>query len=184
MKGDSDIMKKQVFCMLTSVHGAFKPEKIHIAREAPISDFFRNKPFGGIWTSTLNNNTCGWLDWCRVNWPERGGDTAVIFTPKANVKVYQIKDLETMKAASTRIVPGAGYFGGDLTMIDFKRLIDEGYDGVNATKEAAKAFHYSLGNNIEFTDLNCWDEESTVWFHRDWFQSYEFKRIKDNFIVP
>ena len=183
MKGDSDIMKKQVFCMLTSVHGVFKPEKIHIARECPIGDFFRNKPVGGIWTSTLNNNTCGWLDWLRVNWPARGGDTAVIFTPKANVKVYQIKDLETMKAASTRVVPRAGYFGGDSAMIDFKRLIDEGYDGVNVTQEAAEAFHCSFGNNLGFTDLNCWDSESTVWFHGDWIQSYETKRVVNDTIV-
>ena len=182
MKGDSDIMKKQVFCIDSIMKGVFKIEKINPIMECPITDAFRNKPVGGIWTSALDGNTCGWLDWCRYNWEGHGGNIAVILTPKKDVKVYQIKDLETLQAASTRPADSDGFFGESRSMIDFRRLNDEGYDGVNVTAEAAVAFHFATDLR-GFVDLNTWDCESTVWFHGDWIQSYETKRVVNDTIV-
>lgn len=136
---------------------------------------YSNKPQDCFWTSSLNDDSSDWLDWCKFEEFESYSQ-AVVITPKKDVKIYVIDTIEDLIKVSNLY---EGY--SNPGRINFPSLLMAGYDGVQVTKDAAMNFHGYSSKGIY--DLNAWDCESTVWFNSKWIDSYEIHRVEGYKII-
>ena len=133
-----------------------------------------NKPSKAMWTSTFIDDDClsAWMEWCMGEdfSTFEGEGSSYIVTPKDKLKLYQIdtyEDIENLYCKS-------GFLWNDL-MIDFKKYKEEGYDGINLTGKGNCIVKENFSDALikAIPDLCCWDCESTVWLHGDWFKTIE-----------
>ena len=118
-----------------------------------------NKCKGGLWACPAESRY-GWKEWCKDNEFNEGKlNNAFFFKLSPNAKIYAIHDIGDLESISTAI----GYMGDGT--IDFQRLLDEGYDGIYVSEEAANAFHSFAKRGVR--DLNSWDVESICTFNPD-----------------
>lgn len=120
---------------------------------------WRNKPEGGLWTSSLQQGTSAWEQWCLHNQPEwLSGVTRWRLLPELTARLLVVDgyhDLEALMASYGRVMRS----DLDLPVISFNALIGDGYDGLHLTEQGNAECHLSVPY-----DLNGWDCESTVWF--------------------
>jgi hypothetical protein len=128
------------------------------------------KPFGGLWTSTLDDDgSCDWARWCRdEQW--RDVDHAAwwelrAITDAPVIEIDTYADLEHLMVAYGMATENANYLDDpddpSFQVIDFAALIRDGFVGIHLTEQGQQATRYSL----PYT-LYGWDCESTIWF--DW----------------
>lgn len=161
-------MKKQVFTYAADK----KFDLRHIRPADAIWANMRNKPTsGGIWTSSLKEDSSAWLDWCHKagfgKW-----EKAAILTPKHDVKIYVIDSFESLDKVSWHVK------GVNRRSIYFEKLENEGFHGVQATEKAVMELGF-FPPEADLLDLNAWDCESTFWFNTDWVQEVEIKKVKN-----
>ncbi len=142
--------------------------KILIEQVAPVENDFeayhRQKPKGGLWTSSWQEETSAWVEWCRGedfdNVDER---IWWLLTPRPNCKLYiidSLKDFQRCLMEYGEPAPLAIAYPvfAEKRVIDFEKLAQE-FDGVHLTERGNGQTHLSYPN-----DLNAWDCESTLWF--------------------
>jgi hypothetical protein len=124
---------------------------------------FRNKPSGGLWTSTLREDgMSAWLDWCET---EQWGitDEAVVYAldPEPDVSVLVLDsqvDLLQLLATFARDQ------GHDLpkprltAQIDFEAVAKH-YDAIHLTERG------QISTRLATPGLYGWDTESSLWLH-------------------
>lgn len=114
------------------------------------------KPKGGLWTSTWEHGSCGWIEWCRSNEPGWIEDKDYwLLTPNPETRVLHVdsmKDLQALHKAYPH--DQHGFLGYDFVTMardyDAMHLTDRGQWRTRLT--------YPLS-------LYGWDCESTLWFH-------------------
>jgi hypothetical protein len=133
----------------------FKPVNLTHWRSA-----VNNKPFGGLWASPIDSKW-GWKDWCQAEeWNTESLNTHFTFTLAPGTNIYVIdneKDLVSVSTFRSEYMPTLS--------INFAGLINNGYDGIYVTDNAARNFRYSTIYGI--SDLNSWDCESICIFNKD-----------------
>jgi hypothetical protein len=119
-----------------------------------------NKPFGGLWASPIDSKW-GWKDWCQAEeWKTESLNTYFTFTLAPGANIYVIDNEKDLMSVST--------FRSEYTStlsIDFADLINNGYDGIYVTDNAARKFRCSTIYGI--SDLSSWDCESICIFNKD-----------------
>lgn len=123
-------------------------------------DFFV-KPFGGLWTSTLVDNSSAWVDWCRdENFGEPDKMNWFVLHPKQDARVYVINTLSDLRRLIARYPHPdreQQIYGRMFGYVDFPRIALD-YDAVHLTDAGQQATRHSEPS------LYGWDCESTLWF--------------------
>jgi hypothetical protein len=133
----------------------------------------RNKPRGGIWTSTFIDRQVGsaWVQQMyAMEFIERGQQLpSYLLTPKEDARIYTIDSVQDMY----RLYDNYSYKElGTFETIDFEKLSIE-YDAVHLT-ERGQIVTRLVGihnpndyepNRSMWQSLNGWDCESTVWLN-------------------
>lgn len=113
-----------------------------------------NKCKNGLWACPINSKY-GWKHWCQDEDFEIG-KIAFVFKLKPNAKIYAIDNYDDLEKISTH----RSAFGENI--INFKELIDNGYDGIYASENAVRELRYTHG---KISGLYCWDVESLCIFN-------------------
>lgn len=124
-----------------------------------------NKPWGGLWASPENSKH-GWIDFCRnEDFLTHTLDKSFRFKLTPNAKIYVIDNERDLINISTSLklayMIGQGYY-----VIDFDRLLNEGYDGIYVTDRGI-LYRYYHGPNHNIVGLSSWDVESICVFRPD-----------------
>lgn len=127
----------------------------------------RNKPARGcLWASPVDS-AYGWAD--RIQSPEyfnarfftdKFGNGKFLFRLDQNAKVYVIDDIEDLASITKR---RWSYYGGTTYFtIDYKDLINNGFDALYVTKNGYKLKSYDMIKGLE-----SWECESLCVFNKD-----------------
>lgn len=117
-----------------------------------------NKPYGGLWASPLDSKY-GWGKWCdSENFHVESLNHHFLFKLKPNANIYTIKTKEDIIKISNIL----DNWGMEKKM-NFKQLIDQGYDGIFVTEEAISAFRFYVEKGIG--NLYTWDVPSICVFN-------------------
>ncbi len=128
--------------------------------------FFRQKPKGGLWTSSYRaeSEDSGWVEWCRgASFGDPDGKQWFLLAPHPDCRLYTIDSLEDFSqclmeyGSPAPLAQEYPSFAMKRT-IDFEKLALE-YDGLRLTEQGNEETHLSFPN-----DMNAWDCESTLWF--------------------
>lgn len=124
-----------------------------------------NKPDGGFWASTLDENGSSWKRWCEDE--EFRSDFSVYtkFRFKKSSKIYVIDCVNDLDM----LVWSYGTWTHERRVIDWEALSSD-YDGVYLTEVGNSLCHLSYPNN-----LNSWDVESVVVLRQDSIEILEKK---------
>lgn len=118
-----------------------------------------NKPLFGLWASPVDSEW-GWRNFCMDGgWNLERLTNKFLFRLSPDAKIYVVNDVEDLDAISA---PGWDYFGYDT--IDFRGLLDEGFDGIYITRDAVY-IHDNAETKLKGLDL--WDVESICVFNKD-----------------
>lgn len=119
-----------------------------------------NKPFYfGLWASPVDSEW-GWRNFCMDNgWNLDRLTNRFLFRLSPDSKIYVVDDVEDLDAVSTFGMNGYGW-----KTIDFHRLVDEGFDGIYATK---KGVRIEDDAETRLRGLDLWDVESVCVFNKD-----------------
>lgn len=118
-----------------------------------------NKPFFGLWASPVDS-TWGWRNFCMgENFNLDKLSDRFLFRLSPDSKIYVVDDAEDLDAISTF---GMDRFGWKT--IDFRKLLNNGYDGIYATRDAI-----CIPDNVKtmLKGLHAWDVESICVFNKD-----------------
>ena len=129
---------------------------------------FLNKPYGGLWTSSLVDGTSDWVRWCQGE--DFGGVDVlpwwrVVVEPSTVVLEIDSYDdlLAIMKWGGVRSRPW-DWMHKEMDALNFDVIRAAGFGGVHLTRAGASACRYGPG--VGSPSLSSWDVESTVWL--DW----------------
>ena len=163
-------MEKEIY-----IHYGSKEFNQNLFRER--RSMLSNKPDQGLWASKINDEF-GWREWCEQE--EYRLDLLMQsfkFTISENAKIMQIKGLEVSDELKHYINNGpirASLFGlcfyrnGDQKMIDFDRMIKDGYDGIEFTITETPFWNNETNShNILWDMMYGWDCNSIVIFNPD-----------------
>ena len=128
-----------------------------------LDTMFTNKPCEALWTSSWNSHKecISWIKWC-LREEFKMKNTLYKITSKRKVKLYEI---DNPKDYTDNQLPKKGDY------IDYKKLVQLGFDGLHVTDTGAILGHLS---DFEYMiRLNAFDCESTVWFNTDWIDMIE-----------
>lgn len=141
-----------------------------------------NKPDQGLWASKINDEF-GWRKWCEKRKYELDLlKQSFKFTISENAKIMQIKGVEVSDELKHYINNGAigTYLFGlyisregdqkmiDQKMIDFDRMIKDGYDGIEFTITETPFWNNETDTrNILWDMMYGWDCNSIVIFNPD-----------------
>lgn len=143
---------------------AFGTDKFDMSKVRPVDTdgiytLLRNKPSGGVWASPIVSKN-GWADWCNANdFRLKTLSKHFLFSLKPNAKIYVIDDLDDLKRISTTI-----NYQLQQKTINFKLLVNNGYDGIFVTDNAASELRYVERG---YAGLDTWDVESICIFNPD-----------------
>ena len=151
----------------------FKPIEIEA------QDSGTNKPHdGGLWACPVNSEY-GWDVFCRMaEWEDRL-KSHFVFKLKPDARIYVVDGRKDLIDISTAMVPKpfnfwTVYQGNrsvkyPLYQIDYKRLLNEGYDGIYVTDNASglREMAYEMPNGGFCRGLYAWDVESICIFNPD-----------------
>ena len=129
-----------------------------------LNTVFTNKPDEALWTSSWNDvyKEIAWIEWSLREY-FKIKDVLYKVTSKRPVKLYEI---DTPEDYESHLLPKT-----DEYYIDYKKLVDLGFDGLHVTDTGAILGHVS---DFEYMmRLNAFDCESTVWFNTDWIGEIE-----------
>ena len=119
----------------------------------------KNKPLFGLWASPVDSKW-GWRNFCMS---ERFGldklKDKFLFKLSPNSKIYVIDNVEDLDAVSVSGLDDVGY-----KTIDFRKLLDDGFDGIYVTENAVGLYDDS---NTMLRGLELWDVESICVFNKD-----------------
>ena len=122
-----------------------------------------NKPWGGLWACP-ENSEYGWKEWCQnEDFYTESLEHSFRFKLAPSAKIYVIDNEQDLINISTSLrlayLVGQGYY-----IIDFERLLNEGYDGIYVTDNGVwlKWYH---GPEHNIVGLSSWDVESICVFH-------------------
>ncbi len=158
-------MPPQLFCGQPGT-GQYAAEEL-----APIENLpRRNKPKGGVWTSTYTPDSeycSAWIQWCV--WEEMckwvgGEEDCTVLTVERDARVYEIDsqgDLLKLYGRERWRRKLSSYL--EEYIPDFEALA-KAIDGIHLTEKGQRETRLIPGSN-----LYGWDTESTIWF-RDAFE--------------
>lgn len=118
-----------------------------------------NKPYGGIWTSTLRDDgSSAWIDWCRKEEWGISDDMAVWkLAPNPDATILVIDTYDDFR----ELLDAFGWEIMGKRAVDYERIAaDTEYDAMRLTSNGQR------DTRFERPGLYGWDVESTVWF--DW----------------
>ena len=163
-------MEKEIY-----IHYGSKGFNQNLFRER--RSMLSNKPNCGLWASKLNDEF-GWKEWC-----EQEGyrlDRLIEsfkFTISENAKIMQIKGVGVPDELKPYINNGSiqvSLFGlsffreGYQKMIDFDRMIEDGYDGIEFTITETPFWNNEAeSHNVLWDMMYGWDCNSIVIFNAD-----------------
>lgn len=121
-----------------------------------------HKPRGGLWTSTLRDDTSGWLDWCKAESFYSGDEIVWLLYPEDELDIYEIDsqaDLLTLLDHFERPGgdPAIDAQRGTFAPIDFETMAEE-YDAIHLTEEG------QWDTRMTRPGLYGWDSECYLWF--------------------
>lgn len=117
------------------------------------------KPIGAFWTSTYNNSSSAWLDWCEYEAPNFIKPYNFLLTVNPSAKVYIIDTLEDLEQLIS-MYPYQNYLNSVLgNFVDWAAMANDGWDGVHVTDAGQWA------TRLTKPGLYGWDCESTAWFN-------------------
>jgi hypothetical protein len=113
----------------------------------------RNKPLGGLWTSTWLGYGSDWTRWCEDNDWDSPTDAwrGFLLAPKSDARVLVIDSVADMLRLPWE--SPKGWWG-----VNWATVFDA-YDGVHLTERGQRATHLPALDR----DLYGWDAESTCW---------------------
>lgn len=118
-----------------------------------------NKPYGGLWASPVDSKW-GWADWCKSeDFHIESLNKSFLFKLKPTANIYVIDNIKDLIEVSTYI---SEYM--PVLTINFKKLIDNNYDGIFVTEHASRALRTHNFSGI-IHDLSSWDCESICIFN-------------------
>lgn len=118
-----------------------------------------NKPHFGLWASPVDSER-GWRNFCMGGgWNLDNLRDKFLFKLSPDSKIYVIDNTEDLDAISA-----FGFDNNGWKTIDFRRLLDDGYDGLYIT-EYATGIHDN--SNTMLKGLELWDVESICVFNKD-----------------
>ena len=165
------ILKESKISLKNTIFVAYGTDTFDVNKFKPYDnkrtvDFGMNKPIGGLWASPLNSE-CGWGEWCSKNeFAINSLDKHFLFKLTPNAKIYIIDSKEDIINISTQ----KDYWGGTNVM-DFQKLINDGYDGIFVTSNAIGKFRFHVEKG--YGNLNVWDVESLCVFNEKVIQPIE-----------
>lgn len=118
----------------------------------------RNKPYGGLWTSTYADGKSHWVEWLEGEWESQLHSNWFVLHPSPDARVLVI-DEDSVDVIPRKQVPDGHFYPrryNESGPIDWLALASE-YDGVHLPR---RCNHY-MDPLYEFYG---WDCESTVWF--------------------
>lgn len=115
------------------------------------------KPKGAFWTSTYNEGSSSWLEWCEMEMPGWVCTNNFLLTVDPNAKVYVINSLDDLEQLLA-MYPYSGFMSEYFSYVDWAAMANAGWDGVQVTEAGQRATRYSNPG------LYGWDCESTAWF--------------------
>lgn len=123
------------------------------------------KPFGGLWTSTYNEeNGSDWVRWCMEN-DMPVTKVATILRVDRDAKVFEIDSYNDLKRCFAEYKMDGKNLGGYYEFLkisprlDFEKMSLD-YDGIHLTERGQAETRFSMPEN-----LYGWDCESTIFFH-------------------
>lgn len=126
------------------------------------------KPLGGLWTSTLIDNSSDWVRWCcDSDFCYDCNRKAYILVPQKDLKIYEIDSMGNLcwllHTYPGQLLPGSKFLSMESSVIRFTSVdwpeVGKDFDGVHLTENGNSELH--LGRPY---DLNAWDVESTLWY--------------------
>lgn len=139
---------------LTVLQNPPSPERMEPVRNGWL------KPYGGLWTSTLVNDTeSAWVRWCREYMRSAiYGRARYALEVDPRARIYTIDSLDDLvrlyeQGYAIPFAPGVSVYS-----LDFERLAQL-YDGLHLTARGERETRMSYPHT-----LYGWDVESTVWF--------------------
>ena len=113
---------------------------------------YRNKPFGGFWTSTkIDNNSSTWIKWCETEMPHWIPNIIYEYSVDKSAKILSVTNIR--KYIISNRDP---WFNDCNDCLDFEAIVSDGYDGIN--------FNYADVGRY-YSMFHAWDCESTVFFN-------------------
>lgn len=152
----------------------FALDKIEFSLETNPSN---NKPYTALWTCDFQENVedVGWINW-NLNWFKSYIKSNLYHLVPKNEKfnIYEISSLDDLTD-----IPYIEIY--EERVFDYKKLKEEGYDGLHITQRGANLGHrYDGSVPFEVVNMmNGFDCESTVWFNTDWIE--EVKCVDPDF---
>lgn len=120
---------------------------------------YTNKPIFGLWASPVDSEW-GWRNFCMDGgWNLERLTNKFLFKLSPDSKIYVIDNIEDLNAISAF---GPDSFGWKT--INFRKLLNEGYDGLYITRDAA---HIQDDSKTMLKGLDSWDVESICVFNKD-----------------
>lgn len=118
-----------------------------------------NKPRFGLWASPVDSER-GWRNFCMGGgWNLDNLRDKFLFKLSPDSKIYVIDNTEDLDAISA-----FGFDNNGWKTIDFRRLLDDGYDGLYITEYATGIYDNS---KTMLKGLELWDVESICVFNKD-----------------
>lgn len=119
----------------------------------------RNKPIFGLWASPVDSEW-GWRNFCmRERFNIEKLRDKFLFKLSPGSRIYVIDSAEDLDAVSVSGLDDIGY-----KTIDFRKLLDEGYDGLYVTEDAVGLYD---DPQTRLRGLSLWDVESICVFNKD-----------------
>lgn len=121
-----------------------------------------NKPKGGLWTSSLREDTTsGWIEWMkRERWSNVQDPEAWVLTPADEIDVYTVDTVADLaEIAEQSDDPRFAHMRTGRTVIDFESVFEE-YDAIHLTTKGQRATRFTA---IDEPDLYGWDSECVLW---------------------
>jgi len=126
-------------------------------RVAPATNHHLDKPGGGFWTSTWDQETGGgWLEWCTRESFGTPPFEVYLLTPDPNARIYTIDGPAALRDLAARY-PSTVWPGREC--IDWASTVAE-YDAVRVTEAGL----WSTRHLFPRLSTYSWDCESTCWF--------------------
>lgn len=132
------------------------------AFDRPTNDpHFRNKPSGGLWTSTLHDDgTSAWLDWCEdERWGLTNETVVYALDPEPDASVFVLDsqgDLLRLLGSFARDKDHDLLKPRLTAQIDFEAVAKH-YDAIHLTERG------QISTRLATPGLYGWDTESTLW---------------------
>jgi hypothetical protein len=139
---------------------SFDPSKFKPINLESEWGMIHNQPHGGLWASPVTSKY-GWADWCHYNiFNVSSLGKHFCFTLSPNAKIFVIDGLGDVYEYLT--------FNKDIKyfILDFKKMINDGYDGIYLTANASQNLRH-ISFNSRIMGFDSWDVESICVFNPD-----------------